>query len=480
MWRTAVSGRSDPGGEAGISSTGLTAAGLAVGLIVTGLILWSPYLVFGYHSPAVHLMLDSVDACVALLVAYLVHGRYVRDSRLQDLLLAQGLVLLAVAGLGLRYAVEAIPGFEPGTLDIWLPLAIRVIGAVCIASAALAPTRRLEATPLRLWSWAVPAAMVAVVSISLWAIRARLPVAFDVTALPPSAEEPPLLTGHPMLLLAQGTAALCFLIASLAFTSQAMRRPADQLLRWLGPACALAAFARVNYSLFPSLYTDWLYTGDLLRTGCYFLLLVGATREMRQYWSAQARAAVLEDRRRLARELHDGVIQELAYIRSESYAIPADNASGDRIIAACDRALDETRAAVQALGRAGDDPLGFMLHRAARELAQRYEVQLEVDLDDSINAAPDQRHALMRITREAVSNAVRHGKAKRVSVRLSRAGDQRRLAIHDDGSGFDVASAVAGNAGYGLISMRERARTLPGSFDVEATGDTGSIVTVTW
>jgi len=201
---------------------------------------------------------------------------------------------------------------------------------------------------------------------------------------------------------------------------------------------------------------------------------------MRLYWSAQARAAVLDDRRRLARELHDGVMQELSFIRSESYALPADAGTGMRIIGACDRALDEARAAVHALGRAEEEPLGFTLHRAARDLAERYRVNLEVDLDDSISADPDQKHALMRITREAVSNAVRHGKAERVWVRLTQEGTERHLSIQDDGIGFDVPATEAAGVGYGLVSMRDRARSLPGSLKVEAGSDAGSTVTITW
>lgn len=475
--------------DSGWSSTRLTAAGWAVGALVTGLILGTPLLDSGYHSPSAHLALDSVDACIALLVAYLVFGRYVRQRRVPDLLLANGLLLLAVPGLGLSFAAEALSGSLPGTLDIWLPLTIRVMGALLIAAAALAGLRRTRGFDPARQSRALPAAVaVAVVAVCLvlWNARLRLPIALNADYIPSSLH---FATGdgHPLLPLAQGVAAAGFFVASIAFTAQSQRRT-DELLRWLGPACALAAFARVNYMLFPSLYTDWLYTGDLLRAGSYVLLLVGATRELRQYWNSQSLAAVLDDRRRLARELHDGVIQELAYIRSESHLIPADAAAGivsaeltaARIIAACDRALDETRAAVQALGHAGDEPLGFMLHRAAREMAERYTVRLEVDLDDSISASQDQKHALMRITREAVSNAVRHGKAERVLLRLGLDDGRRHLTIRDDGQGFDVAATIARNAGYGLVSMRERARALPGSLNVAAESGQGSVVTVTW
>lgn len=459
-------------------AAGPTLAGWAVGLVGTGLVVWSPHVLFGYRSPSVHLVLDSVDACVALLVAYLLHGRFVRRRRLQDLLLAQGLVLLVVAGIGLAWMVEAA-GFGPaGTLDIWLPLALRLMGAVLIASAALVAPRRDAPFSSQLWVVGAPLAIVAVTSSALWAVRSSLPAALDQPrALAMSPQE--ILTGHPLLLMGQGAAALCFFVASVAFTAQAAEHE-DPLLRWLGPACALAAFARVNYVLFPSLYTDWLYAGDVLRTGFYLCLLVGAGREIQQYWTASSRAAVLEDRRRLARELHDGVIQELALIRMECHALPQEHPSRSHIMAASDRALDEARAAVHALGHAGDEALGFTLHRTARELAERYRVELEVDVDDSIDADSDQRHAILRITREAVSNAVRHGHAGRLCLRLSREGESRRLTVQDDGDGFDAHRSTGVRAGYGLISMRDRARGLPGSLEIDSELGRGSTVTLTW
>lgn len=457
----------------------LSLAGWVVGLAVTLLILNTPYLVFGIRSPSLHLVLDSVDACVALLVAYLVHGRFVRRGRLQDLLISQGLVLLAVAGLGLRYLAGLFAGFAPGTLDVWAPLTVRVLGAILIVAGTLAGNRTI---PLRLLRrWPVLPSIVAVVSIftGLGALGSRLPVALNLEAMPASAQSP-FFTGHALLLAAQAFAAACFLVASVAYTAQAGRYH-DELLRWLGPAFALAGFARVNYLLFPSLYTDWLYTGDLLRTGCYVLLLVGATREIQRYWTTQAEVAVLADRHRLARELHDGVIQELSYIRSETDALPAVVADqGANILGACDRALDEARSAVQALSHTSEDPLGLTLHRAAQQVTDRYDVSLEVELDDGVCANFEQRHALVRIAREAVSNAIRHGHAQKLTLRLSHQDGTRRLCVIDDGQGFDVAATTETATGYGLTSMRDRARGLPGTLHISSSPGGGSVVTVTW
>ncbi|GEO96311.1 sensor histidine kinase [Kocuria turfanensis] len=459
-------------------AAGPTIAGWAAGIVGTGLVVWSPDVLFGYHSPSAHLVLDSVDACVALLVAYLLHGRFVRRRQWQDLLLAQGLVLLVIAGIGLAWTVEASGLGPAGTLDVWLPLALRLLGAALVAAAALVGPRRDAPFSSELWVVGVPLVLATATFSALWAVRSSLPVALD---RPGALAETPqaILTGHPLLLAGQGVAALCFFVASLVFTAQAAEHE-DSLLRWLGPACALAAFARVNYVLFPSLYTDWLYAGDVFRTGFYLFLLVGAGREIREYWTAASRAAVLEDRRRLARELHDGVVQELSLIRMESHALPQEHPSRNRIMAASDRGLDEARAAVHALGHDEDEALGSTLHRTARELARRYRVELEVDVDDSVDADGAQRHAILRITREAVSNAVRHGHAGRLCLRLSRDGDRRRLVVRDDGDGFDVLRATGAPAGYGLISMRDRARGLPGSLEIDSEPGGGSTVTVTW
>jgi signal transduction histidine kinase len=450
----------------------LTALGWLVGLILTGLLLGSPDVLFAYHSPELHLVLDSVDSCVALLLAYLLFARFRRTRRLQDLLLAEGLLLLAVAGLGLALVVDVLDRTDRQSFGVWLPLSLRVSAAVLILLAAAVRGRPARSRSSRL-GLLVPAAVVLAVVVLLLLFRGSLPVA--ASASPPSSAQDPVITGHVLLLVAQSVSAACFLVASLSFTRQALGRP-DEVLRWLGPACALAGFARVNYVLFPSLYSGWLYTGDLLRTACYLCLLVGATREIGRYWATHAQVAVLEDRRRLARELHDGVVQELGLIKAEARTVPVSERS---ILEACDRALDEARAAVDALGRDAEEPLGYALHRAAREVADRHGGHVAVELDDAVQAGPEQRHDLARITREAVGNALRHGAAECVRITLEAVPGGRRLVVKDDGSGFDP-TAVSGGTGYGLTSMRDRARGLPGRLDVRSSPGEGTTVEVTW
>ncbi|GAA2018512.1 hypothetical protein GCM10009740_02930 [Terrabacter terrae] len=455
-----------------------TVAGWAAGIAVTAAILGTPYLLFAYHDPQLHLVLDSADTGVALLVAFLIWGRYRRSGRLQDLLLAGGLLLLAVGGIGMALGLHLL-GLEDGRADVWLPVAIRVVGALMVLTASVVGVRRVPDGWARVLT-ALPWATVALGLLLTYLLRGSLPV--PLAATPPVSAEHPVITGHPALLVAHGLTAVCFAVASVLFACKAAQRSRgqDELLRWLGPAFGLAAFARLNYLLFPSLYSDWLYTGDLLRTGSYAVLLVGAAREISRYWSAQARAAVLEDRRRLARELHDGVVQELAYIRVETHTAVGDPEDRERMVAACDRALDEARAAIDALGRSTDEPLGFVLHRAARQVADRYNASLEVELDDSVHADDEQRHALVRITREAVSNAIRHGRTERVRLRLERDQHRRRLLVLDEGQGFDPATVKRNTTGYGLTSMEERASALRGSVNIDSVPGRGTTVAVTW
>lgn len=449
---------------------------LTFAAVLTGLTL-ADVVSFEYRNAAAHLVLDTVDACVALLVSYLLYGRLLRSRKLQDLLLLQALVLLAIANVSSSAALLSAINDRGERLEVWFALSLRVIAAILFVTAAVVGRRRLllQMSVLQLLG---PLAAVVVMSIvGLGATSSALPRALDVD------EAPALLSGHFALIAAQIFSAACFLVAAYRFTTQA-RDCADHLVRLLGPACVLAGFARINYALFPSLYSQWLYTGDVLRTAFYFVLLVGAAREIRAYWGAQAQAAVVEDRRRLARELHDGVVQELGYIRSQSGALRTlDPPRAERIQGACDRALDEALQAVEAMGRSGakEEPLADTVRRAASQVADRFGVALEMELDDTVTADLGQRHALLRIVREAVGNAARHGGARRVKIQLhllSRA--QRQLVVCDDGEGFDALAAAAQRRGFGLTSMRERSEGLPGSFEVQSSPGAGTTVMVTW
>ena len=456
----------------------LTAAGWAVGVTCTAVILGTPYLRFGYHSPELHLVLDSVDACIALLLAYLLVGRLRRTQRLQDLLLVVGLVLLALVGLCAALVVHRLAGDDRQTVGVWLPVVVRTVASGLFVAAALTAHRQLSYQQLRRGTGVAVAATAATV-VLLWVVRDSLPVA--VTATPPESAQRPVIDGHPVFLLAQALSASCLLLASLGFMRQA-RAGGEEVVRWLGPGCALLGFARVNYLLFPSLYSGWFYTGDLLRTAGYACLLVGAAREITSYWAARADVAVVEDRRRLARELHDGVVQELSWIKSEARVLSraADGApTVQSILDASDRALDEARAAVDALGRDVDEPLGYALHRSARDVAERHGARVVVELDDSVRADQHQRHGLARIVREAVGNALRHGGAECVRVTLEATTVGNRLVVQDDGRGFDLGSTAYGD-GYGLTSMRERAQRLPGTCVVRSTPGSGTTVEVTW
>jgi signal transduction histidine kinase len=464
--------RTDGGLAARPSTPALTAIASVVGLAATVAILTTPFLLFGYRNPSLHLALDSVDACIALLLAYLLYGRFTRSRRLQDALLAEGLALLALASIAAGL-IGGVHDLQPYTLEAWVPLSLRLLGALLIGAAGLSDDRKvttLTKSPAVLG----PLVLALVVVGALLVFHASLPVAVAETV--PASAARPVVTGHPLLLAAQALSAVSFVVAAAAFSVRAARRD-DVLLRWIGPACVLGAFSRLHYVLFPSIYSGWIYTGDLLRTASYLLLLVGAAREIGTYWRSQARLAVLDDRRRLARELHDGVVQELSYIRSEAH-LTTDEGVRRRIVDAVDRATDEARTAIETLGSDGDEPIGLLLHSAARQVAERYGGQVVVDLDVSIDATPEQGHDLVRITREAVSNAIRHGRARNIGIGLLRDHSSRRLVVHDDGRGFDPAASES--TGYGMTSMRERAANLPGTLQVSSTPGRGTTVVVEW
>ncbi len=470
-YSSAVRDQDVPGSAWRLTTTAALGAAL-----VTAAVIGLPFLRFAYRAPTLHVALETAAALVALVVAYLVRGRYQASGSLQELLLATGLGLVAVTNLLLAVLPPAFALADVEELRRWAAVALRLVGTLTITAAALTPAdRRVDR---RGSGWTVLAAggtAVACLAALLLAIDGLPPLVDPSIDLGDAGR--PVVVGHPLVLTSQAIGAVAYAVAAVAFTRQAGRRP-DELVRWLGAACALAAASRVNYFLFPSLYSDYVYTGDLLRFGFYLLLLIGAAREVQSFWSARAEAAVLEDRRRLARDLHDGLTQELSYIWAQSGQLvrrPGDPAVVERISGAAGRALDESRRAIAALTRPLDEGFDVVLRQQVEQMASRYDVEADVEIDPAAQVSPQQGEELLRITGEAFRNAVRHGRATCVQVRL----EPLRLVVQDDGQGFEV-SAASSATGFGLVSMRERAEGMGAQLVVTSAPGAGTKVEVMW
>ncbi len=196
------------------------------------------------------------------------------------------------------------------------------------------------------------------------------------------------------------------------------------------------------------------------------------------------------ERARLGRDLHDGVIQNL-------YATGLGIAQGQRLIArdpaAAAKRLEETRRTLnetmEHLRRfiervEPEESPDVAFADACVALFQTLRVHrdctLDLQVDEGAEArlAPSSKAALLLIVREAVSNALRHGRAKRVGVSLLPEGQGVRLRVDDDGAGYDPSRVQAG--GRGLGNMRARAADLGASLAVETAPGRGVALTVAW
>jgi signal transduction histidine kinase len=277
-------------------------------------------------------------------------------------------------------------------------------------------------------------------------------------------------------LVVQALTLVLFAVASAGFLVRA-RRSGDQLAAWLAAACALGAVARVDWLLFPIDARGWVQVADLMRLGFYLLLLMGGLGEIRRYQRQVALAAVLDERRRLARDLHDGLAQELTFISMQTQRLARAGSDLSVVREAADRALDESRAAIAALSRRSDEPLATAVAQTAEMLTARAGARLRLELDREVELRGEARESLLRIVREAVTNGVRHGGATEVCVALYEDGGLR-LSVSDNGRGFEPHGPKGRPDSFGLTSMQERARALGGRLVVNSAPDHGTEVEV--
>lgn len=189
--------------------------------------------------------------------------------------------------------------------------------------------------------------------------------------------------------------------------------------------------------------------------------------------------ATREDRRRIARELHDGLAQELAFIASKTTASSLSGGSPEAIQQLADaayRALDEARRAIVVLSEVPED-LHVSIIQTVEDLTARYGMTARLDIAQDIVLPGGVTENLLRVVREAITNASRHGHASTVSVQLARDGCFVRLVITDDGEGFDDRTRHEGD-GFGLKFMEERCALIGAKLDVRSRVGNGTSIEV--
>jgi signal transduction histidine kinase len=457
-------------GNARLIITVTATVGLALTFVFST--VWS--LEPAYQNRALHVAKETAAAAVLLFVAAVLFGRFRRGGRLLDLLALAGVVILA--GKNLVFSVlGAILTETSGGLTTWRTTGAGMLGAALLVASALAPDRMVKQRG-RSAMLTAGACLAALGILIVIADIFELPAAFSEDDPPETTSELRLLSQNAELLVADIGAAVLFMLAGAAFAWRA-ERERDEFQLWLGIGSVIAAMAYLNYTLFPSAYTDFLYLGDIFRIAAVLAWGIGTVREIARYQSGYARAAVLEERRRVARDIHDGVAQELAFISSHMDELKAATARtdlADVMMESVQRALDETRGAISALGRPVHEPFHLALASTAEEITSRLGAELELDMDKAVAVPPAWEEALPRILREAVANAVRHGRARTITVRL-RDVDRIWMRVTDDGKGFDLTDPASG---FGLIGMKERTESLGGEFKLESQPGHGTSVEV--
>jgi ligand-binding sensor domain-containing protein/signal transduction histidine kinase len=227
--------------------------------------------------------------------------------------------------------------------------------------------------------------------------------------------------------------------------------------------------------------------------GCCVLLLAAALLGGYRFrlWQMRMRfEGVLDERARLAREMHDTVIQGCAGISALLEALASlrgeDSSLPDELLDHARRqvraTIDEARQAVWNLRQA--QPSGRTLETTLRSMARQISDESGIPVVCEITGKPFSltqmaAHELMMMAREAVYNAVLHAHPDHIDVRVAFARSELTLEVRDNGSGFEPAAVFAReDRHYGLVGMRERIEAVGGDFRLDSAPGRGTGLTV--
>jgi signal transduction histidine kinase len=418
--------------------------------------------------------LETMITMAAIAAAALLVARFGQTRTLRDLLLLTALVTVSLVDFP-SSVLPAMVGAQHAVPGPAVQLVAQGFIAVAFLAAAFAPGDVIVAGRRKPLMWLLIVGVVAIAMVDLG------PMLTHDYAAKTGAHEPSLSAAiaHPALLTLQIVGAVLMLLAAVGFMRNGDR--SDQEPWMLATASILLVAARIQYIAFPTVDADWVTPASILRVLGYCLLLATAVRYYVRMRREAADAAIVAERERIARDLHDGLAQDLAFIAAHGDRLAAELGTEHPVAIAAKRALALSRATMVDLSKSTAPSTIAALEDLADELEQRYDIQIEVlvDRDRFKEPTPTDREELVRIAREAIVNAVKHGEASNVTVELGTAGRGMLLSVRDDGHGIDqTTGTIPGLSGFGLPTMRARAGTLGARLVARPAEDGGTEVRV--
>ena len=480
---------------------------LFIGLTaITATVFLSPAIGVAIVNERLDLIINTGATLGALAIASIAWARYrvtgeawafAQSAAFLALGSINGLVLMALTlgrGPALGFSLD-----DPGPLPILSFVLARFVAAALLLVGGIAALRQ---TRLQV-RWAAAIVMApALLTIMLLSLVRQLdptsPLSEEAMVHLQRVPDQPLelSTLSPGLLVVQVGIGVMFLGAAwiAARTTVRENRPADG---YLAMGLVLAAFSQVHFAVNPGSYAALVTTGDLLRVAFYAALLAGvivqsrsdvraieqANAELRTLRDSDIHRALLEERARLAREVHDGMAQDLWYARLKQGRLAQlvqgneERALAQEVIDAIDSGIADARQTVMAM-RAGstDAPLLEVVERYVEDFGDRFALDVRFESTGDFPDLPARVQAeVLRIVQEALNNVRKHADATVVRVNASVDGEGLRIGVMDNGRGFQQDQVARG---FGLLSMRERANLIGARLAIQSALHDGTQVSL--
>ena len=214
-----------------------------------------------------------------------------------------------------------------------------------------------------------------------------------------------------------------------------------------------------------------------------------ANNKLTNYAQTLEDLAITKERDRIAQELHDTLSHTLSGLSVQLETIKAywdvdpitARKSLEKSLAVIRSGLEETRRVLMALRAKPLEDLGLVLaiRQMTEEAATRAGIALDLVIMDTLPAlAPNIEQCIFRVAQEAITNVLKHAKAKTLTVRLESKENKVTLLVQDDGVGFDV-NADSGNKHFGLLGMKERVKFVKGELNITSQPGNGTTVQLT-